>query len=191
MKFPGVEEINLVDLLAESVKPKAVQENESVINSDDFEKEEVIKEEEIKVEKEVIEVDKPLEPEIPVNYSDEAMNVIAFIDGLQSLTMPFAYQRSIFSKADRKILKNWKEKGKPQEFTESEKELLIKVTYYKDLANDIEFSETEIDMLHKPLADVMAKYKIKMGPELALLGAAGLIFSHRLMPLFNRFEKMI
>lgn len=136
------------------------------------------------------------EPEIieePANFADEAMMLIGFVDALQTLILPIAYQNAVFTSQERDKLRHWKKTGQPApgNQTEKDRELIARVSDYKELTEDIDFTPGEINMLHDPLKRVMEKYNWRMTAEMALFGAVLAVMGPRLMPLTNRFEKLM
>lgn len=183
---------DLIKLLAEETKPNTTNAPQGPApNPNDFEAMEPEPEPELEpepIQKPAVEIIKT-----PPNYYDEAKLLIGFVDAMQVLILPIAYQNTIFSPQEREKIRQWKKTGQPapENRTEKEKELIARIADYKELVQDIDFSEDEIKALHDPLTRVMQKYNWRMNAEMALMGAVLAIMGPRLMPLTNRFEKLL
>lgn len=131
-----------------------------------------------------------------LSYAAQAELLIAFVDGIDCLIMPWGYQQSIFSREERKRLRQIKtiKESKSlkafQELSEADKNLLERYNDYKELVEAIPFTNSEIEMTKIPLAAVMEKYKTNLGPEMLLMGAMFTLMAPRLMPMFNKFERL-
>jgi hypothetical protein len=129
-------------------------------------------------------------------YHDQAELLIAFVDGLDCLILPWGYQKSIFNADERKRLKEIKaiKESKSlnafKELNDTDKELLSRYNDYKELSAAIPFTKQEIEITKTPLAALLEKYKSNLGPETLFFGALFTLMAPRLMPLFNKFERL-
>lgn len=209
MKYPDVQTGDLIDILKEPTEPKAektatVVEAEPALNHpepnpDDFEPK-------TEPESQIPQTDSlnnPLfeqpQPQVQVKprltekeYEDQAELTIAMFDGIQTLTLPWLYQKSIFTKEELKQLKDLNERyKKPEvELSESDQKLMNRYVEYKQLCDQVPFTPQEVDLLKTPLAKVYSKYNIQLGPEFMLLGALATVMTPRLMPLFSKLERL-
>ena len=136
----------------------------------------------------------PVKPLTP--YSEQAKLLIAFVDGLDCLIMPWGYQKTIFSRDELERLKEIAKRKESkslkalQDTNDKDKELLARLEDYKKLIDDIPFTPAEIALIQSPLAAVMEKYHFNAGPESLLLGALFTVMAPRIMPLFNKIERL-
>lgn len=143
-----------------------------------------------------VEEPKAATPAVPIiSYSDQALQLIMFVDSLQVMALPWLYQKGCFSKKEYMRLAELKEKikshkGDPADIFDLDGDLRIYNKYvdYQKLVKDIPFEPAEIDLLRNPLAAVMEKYKFQMGPEALLLTAVATVMGPRLLPLLARME---
>jgi len=125
-------------------------------------------------------------------YEESAEMTIMLFDGTQTLILPYLYQKSIFTREETRKLKELNERYKKPEvdLSEEDQKLLAKYHDYKELSDNVPFTEQEIELLKNPLAKVYSKYNIHVGPELLLLGAVTTVIVPRLLPLFSRLERL-
>jgi len=125
-------------------------------------------------------------------YEQSAEMTIMLFDGIQTLTLPYLYQKSIFTRDEIKKLKELNERYKKPEvdLSEEDQKLLDKYHDYKELSDNVPFTEQEIDLLKNPLAKVYSKYNVHVGPEFLLLGAIATVMGPRLLPLFSKLERL-
>ena len=134
----------------------------------------------------------------PMPKDQQAKLLIAFVDGLDCLILPWAYQKSIFTKDEwiqlKKIKKIKESTSKSlaafRELSDSDKELLSRYNDFKEIEEDIPFTKSEIDRITTPLAAVMEKYNFNMSCEVLLFSALATIMTPRIMPLFNKLERL-
>lgn len=124
-------------------------------------------------------------------YEEQAEMSIALFDGLQVITLPWLYQKSMFTRKELLQIKKLKEKKKFPEVELTEEDLKLEEKYhtYKELADAVPLNEKEIEMIKGPLAKVFSKYNIQIGPEFILLSALSYISIPRYLPLFSKLEK--
>lgn len=139
---------------------------------------------------------KPQKPILTdAEYRQNAKMWIALVDGLGTISLPWAYQKQLFTKPELKALKELnkrkKEAGSSGEitYTEADLKLLEKYEVFNELKENIPFQEEEIQMIENPLTEVFKKYNFQPGPEVALITAASIIMAPRLLPLLSGFEK--
>lgn len=125
-------------------------------------------------------------------YEEQAEMTIALFDGLQTLTLPWLYQKSMFTKKELEQLKeiNKKYQEKVTELTEEDLILQEKYRTYKELCDEVPYKEKEIDLMKSPLAKVFSKYNIQLGPEFMLLTALAYVSIPRYLPLFSKLENI-
>lgn len=119
--------------------------------------------------------------------------VVATYDAIQTLTFPFLYQRSIFTKKERQLLKDIKVKMRQSgiaSLNEEEQNLFDKYTTYSDLKDNVAFTDNETNLILEPLAKVFKKYNVSLGPEILLLSALATVSLPRFLPLFTPLEKL-
>ncbi len=137
----------------------------------------------------------PSKPETPaMSKAEQADLLIGFTDGLQCLILPWAYQQTIFTASEREQLKDLKRKignaaGQSLTLDAKETNLFSKYSDYKELADNIPFAESEIEMIKNPMIAVMEKYNWNAGPEGLFAGALMTVMAPRLMPLFSKLTK--
>jgi hypothetical protein len=124
-------------------------------------------------------------------WQTQAQMVIAFADGISALTFPALYEKSIFSKDEKKKLLEWKKKGLPESLTDIDRELIERQKDYTELVKSVPLSNEEVQLIETPLANVFEKYDINLGPEILLIGAIFTVFAPRVMPLFYSIEKKL
>ncbi len=202
MKIPEVNEQDLISLLKEPTEPKSegiqqddflnnpettIQEPKSTEpNPDDFAQ--PIETEPQQVQEVIVKKPRLSERE----YEEQAEISIAFLDSLQTLTLPWLYQQSLFTKDERKKLKELNEKyKKPEvELTKEDQQLLEKYHIYKELSDNVPYTEKEVQLLKGPLAKVFSKYNIQLGPEVLLLSALAYVSAPRYLPLLGKLENL-
>lgn len=125
-------------------------------------------------------------------YEQQAEMTIMVFDGLQSLTLPWLYQRSMFTKEERKKLKELNEKKKKPEVELTEEDLKLEEKYatYKELCDAVPYTEKEVETLKGPLAKVFSKYNVQLGPEALFLSALLYVSIPRYLPLFSKLENL-
>ncbi len=135
----------------------------------------------------------PVKTEPPMSKEEQARLMVGFVDGLDVLILPWAYQKTIFTDSERARLTDLKRKignaGSKQEGLQldaKETELYSKYSDYTEITKNIPFDDKESSMLIETLAAVMKKYNKDMGPEGLFLGALGTVMLPRLMPLFTK-----
>jgi hypothetical protein len=123
--------------------------------------------------------------------------IIDFVDGIDTLTLPSLYRKSIFDPGEIEKIKPLKSKMAAAEtdknitFTFEEMDLWDRRNDYNDLVDEIPFSEAEIKTLKGPLARLIQKKNWEINAETALIGAALIVMTPRLLPLFNRIERKL
>lgn len=133
----------------------------------------------------------PPKPEIKVDHSEQAKIMVMTFDLAGQITLPVLHKRKMFTLEERKQLKEikvfWKmwSNGKLKEETLSEDELrLIKIyDEFREITDQIPFSEKEIDMISNPLALMLQKYNMQSGPEASFIFAIVTVMGSRIMPL--------
>lgn len=207
MKYPDVKTDDLIDILKEPTEPK-IEQTASVVEPEpvqsqpepdpaDFEPEPTP--EPPKTDP----LNNPLfeqpQPQVQVKprltekeYEDQAELTIALFDGIQTLTLPWLYQKSIFTKEELAKLKDLNERYKQPEvdLSEEDQKLLNRYIEYKQLCDQVPFTRQEVDLIKTPLAKVYSKYNIQIGPEFMLLGALATVMTPRLLPLFSKLERL-
>lgn len=140
----------------------------------------------------------PVEPTPPapvINFREQAKLLIAFVDGFQVLSLPVAYQRSFFTKAELEDLKDLKRRLEEQRdksetvLTVGDQELLSRYHDCQELIEKLPFTDKEVNMLTGPMAAVMEKYNFTPGPETLLMGALFTVMGPRLAPLLVNINK--
>lgn len=141
-----------------------------------------------------IEIEEPQAPAVPVNYKEQARLMIAFVDGLQGLVLPGAYQHAYFTDEEKEKLKDLKKRlaisGSESEtvITENDHEIYEKYQDVEELIDNLPFTEKEIKMLESPAAAYMEKYKFNPGPETALIMALLAVMGPRVAPLIIKLR---
>jgi hypothetical protein len=175
------------------------EEKKPVANPDDFSKPEVKQPEQVATE-ETLKAPDVNAPKKPISFSnaeEQAALIIDFIDGIDTLTLPSLYRKSIFDPGEIEKIKPLKAKVAEAEtdktitFTYDELDLWDRRTDYNDLVDEIPFSEGEIKTLKGPLARLIQKKNWELSAETALIGAALIVMTPRLLPLFNRIERKL
>lgn len=195
MITPQVNNIDLIDILKEPTefKPETnlddfeLPKDDTIkANPDDFD----IKEEPLQNIKEEVPSGKPRLSEN--EYAEQAEMTIALFDGLQTLTLPWLYQKSLFTKEERKKLKELSDKLKKDvvELTEEDIKLREKYHTYKELSDNVPYTEKEVELLKGPLAKVFSKYNVQLGPEFILFSALAYVSVPRYLPLFSKLENL-
>ena len=126
-------------------------------------------------------------------YRDNASMVLGTIDALQTLTLPFLYQRSMFTRDERLRLKQIKKMQQSEEeliLTEEDQILLDKYDTFLQLKDSVPFTDMESKMLIDPLAKIFKKYNMSLGPEIMLFTALATVSVPRFLPLFTPLERM-
>lgn len=134
---------------------------------------------------------KPDEPEYKLSYEEQAKIVVGSIDALNTLILPPAYKKKLFTAAEIKripeckAIHDLKKMGSTavKEIPEDLVPVYTKYVRYVELVKDIELSPAEMNSLITPLAGVFQKYQIQAGPEIALIMAVIMVFTPRLSPL--------
>ncbi len=137
------------------------------------------------------------EVELPkLSFSEQketAKMVVATYDAIQTLSFPYLYKKSLFSKKELKQLQDIKvslRQNGVASLTEKEQILYDKYTTLEDLSDSVGFTEEEANLIIEPLAKVFQKYNISLGPELVLIGALMTISAPRFLPFFSPLEKL-
>jgi len=126
-------------------------------------------------------------------YRDNASMVVGTIDALQTLTLPFLYQRAMFTRDERLRLKQIKQMQQSDEeliLTEEDQILLDKYDTFLQLKDSVPFTDMESKMLIDPLAKIFKKYNMSLGPEIMLFTALATVSVPRFLPLFTPLERM-
>lgn len=126
-------------------------------------------------------------------YRDNASMVVGTIDALQTLTLPFLYQRAMFTREERMRLKQIKQMQQSDEelvLTEEDQVLLDKYDTFLQLKDSVPFTDMESKMLIDPLAKIFKKYNMSLGPEIMLFTALATVSVPRFLPLFTPLERM-
>ena len=126
-------------------------------------------------------------------YRDNATMVVGTIDALQTLSLPFLYQRSMFTRDERLRLKQIKKMQQSDEeliLTEDDQVLLDKYDTFLQLKDSVPFTDMESKMLIDPLAKIFKKYNMSLGPEIMLFTALATVSVPRFLPLFTPLERM-
>jgi hypothetical protein len=179
------EGIKITDFVTEQETPAAEQQPKPEINPDDF----VLNQPQPQPEQ----PQKPQKPRLSESeYEEQAEMSIALFDGLQTLTLPWLYQKSMFSKKEREQLKELNEKRKKPEVELTEEDLKLEEKYrtYKELSDNVPYTEKEIELMKTPLAKVFSKYNIQLGPEFMLFTALAYVSIPRYLPLFSKLENL-
>lgn len=124
-------------------------------------------------------------------YNYKAKQMIATVDAIQSITLPFLYQKSLFKKKELEQLKSLKVKLKESGETslnEKELELLDKYETFKELKQNVPFKEEEIEFLNTPLGAIFKKYNFQPSEEIMFLGVASAVIFPRYMPFISILE---
>jgi hypothetical protein len=209
MKLPETpSNIDLIDILKEPTEPKneglkqsdflnasknvasdnVATEIKAAINADDFELPPPPP-----PDQPPIEPQKPSKPRLSESeYEEQAEMSIALFDGLQTLTLPWLYQKSMFTRKELEQLKALNEKKRQPEVELTEEDLKLEEKYrtYKELCDEVPYKEKEIEMLKSPLAKVFSKYNIQLGPEFMLFTALAYVSVPRYLPLFSKLENL-
>lgn len=194
MKTPDIaENIDLIDILKEPTEPKNEDfielenpaEKNANININDFE---LPPQPQPQVEVPVTAKPRLSESE----YEEQAEMAIALFDGIQTLTLPWLYQKSMFTRKEMDQLKSLKEKKKQPEVELTEEDLILEEKYrtYKELCDAVPYTEKEIQLIKNPLAKVFSKYNIQLGPEFMLITALAYVSVPRFLPLFSKLENL-
>ncbi len=193
MKIP-----DLIDILQEPTETKSIlqktnpldfltEENTKVTENTDFLNVEDPGEKE---DENIVEEKQPVTEE---DYKQNATMIVGTIDLLQTLSLPFLYQRSMFTKEERLRLKVLKKSQTDQgETTYSEDDLILldKYNTFLELKENISFSEMESNALIDPLSTIMQKYKLSLGPEIMLFTALATVTLPRFLPILTPLEKL-
>jgi|GEM_PF-2034138 len=136
-------------------------------------------------------------PEELIDWEDQADNALAVLEFANIMGFSFAYFRSAFDRAERSVLKqkarlfkmikragaNSALRGKLEE-DDALADLYERWLEVQQDIEEIPFTDKEAQAIIKPLAKVMQKRSIKIGPEGALAMALLGVYSTRLTPLF-------
>lgn len=180
LKSEGIKEFDFQPQTTE--QPIAVEQPKAEINPDDF-----------NLNPPQPQPEQPQKPRLSESeYAEQAEMSIALFDGLQTLTLPWLYQKSMFSKKEREQLKQLNEKRKQPEVELTEDDLQLEEKYrtYKQLCDQIPYTEKEVELLKGPLAKVFSKYNIQLGPEFMLFTALAYVSIPRYLPLFSKLENL-
>lgn len=125
-------------------------------------------------------------------YEEQAEMSIALFDGLQTLTLPWLYQKSMFTRKELQQLKIIQNKKKLPEVELSEEDLILEEKYrtYKEIADAVPYEEKEIELMKNSLAKVFSKYNIQLGPEFLFITAFAYVSIPRYLPLFSKLENI-
>ena len=126
-------------------------------------------------------------------YRENASMIVGTIDALQTLTLPFLYQRSMFTREERLRLKEIKKMQQSDEelfLTEDDQVLLDKYDTFLQLKDSVPFTDMESKMLIDPLAKIFKKYNMSLGPEIMLFTALATVSIPRFLPLFSPLERL-
>jgi len=205
---------NLVDILKQKTEPKtnhkvdltdfAQQESGPTPNNDDFEEKPPVEEEKVNTEENTQAEFTEKEPQLQKSskprvseeeYRNSAKMCIALVDGLQVISLPWLYQKSMFTKEELKNLKEINKRKKAagssgeETYTDADLVLLDKYSTFEELKENIPFTENEIELVENPLTQIFSKYNLQPGPEFALISAAFVVLAPRFLPLLTGLEK--
>jgi hypothetical protein len=203
----NISQADLTELLKEKTEKKpdntatnnvtqTQEEKRPVANPDDFSKKEE-KQPDQEAELKAPDINPPKKSISLSDAEDQAALIIDFVDGIDTLTLPSLYRKSIFDPGEIEKIKPLKAKMSAAEtdknitFTFEEMDLWDRRNDYNDLVDEIPFSEAEIKTLKGPLARLIQKKNWEINAETALIGAALIVMTPRLLPLFNRIERKL
>jgi hypothetical protein len=203
----NISQADLTELLKEKTEKKpdntatnnvtqTQEEKRPVANPDDFSKKEE-KPPNQEAELKAPDINPPKKSISLSDAEDQAALIIDFVDGIDTLTLPSLYRKSIFDPGEIEKIKPLKSKMAAAEtdknitFTFEEMDLWDRRNDYNDLVDEIPFSEAEIKTLKGPLARLIQKKNWEINAETALIGAALIVMTPRLLPLFNRIERKL
>lgn len=132
-------------------------------------------------------------------YAQSAKIVIASLESLGELGLPYAYSKKLFSAEEKKYLDEVKSIASylanpkaaeamyatmPEEKATIIRGLYPKYKKYERQCEGIKFNTDERTALVNPLTEVFEKYDIGMGCEVALIVALFTVLASRLAPIF-------
>ena len=126
-------------------------------------------------------------------YRDNASMIVGTIDALQTLSLPFLYQRSMFTREERLRLKDIKKMQQSDDelvLTEDDQSLLDKYDTFLQLKDSVPFTDMESKALIDTLAKILKKYNMSLGPEIMLFTALATVSVPRFLPLFTPLERL-
>lgn len=133
-------------------------------------------------------------PRLPFSENlKTAEMIIGSYNVFQILTFPYFYKKAIFDKSEFKQIIDLKTKMRQDtNITLSEKETILmdKFATFSELRDNVPFTEIETEAIKTPLAKVLGKYNVQLGPEVMLISALGMVALPRIMPFFSKLEKL-
>ncbi|MBW6482835.1 MAG: hypothetical protein K0B10_07220 [Vicingaceae bacterium] len=135
----------------------------------------------------------PPKPKLSLSdHNKSAEMFIMTVDGLQTISLPWLYQKTLFKKSELEELKAiklaLKEKTETS-LTQKQLVLLDKYSTYEELKEGVSFSKDEIELLKGPLGKVFEKYDVDLGPEILLFGAVAAVMLPRYIPFLSNLEE--
>lgn len=124
---------------------------------------------------------------------ENASMIVGTIDALQTLTLPFLYQRSMFTREERLRLKKIQKMQQSDDeivLNEDDQSLLDKYDTFLQLKDSVPFTDMESKALIEPLAKILKKYNMSLGPEIMLFTALATVSIPRFLPLFSPLERL-
>lgn len=122
-------------------------------------------------------------PRSPADFEEQAKLYIAFADGVQSLALPYFYQKQNFTPDE---LSRLAEIGQaPDQVKPEDEPIKAKGAAFTEYMEALPFKTKEEKLLLGPLAKVLEKYNHAPGPETALIMAALTVMAPRVLPLLK------